>query len=238
MIDIQPKSLLRRGLGALYRLITKREYLQQQFRGHNERAVEYAFVFQNVFQACPKTVLDVGTGITALPQLIRTCGPVVTAIDNISDYWPKGMFNRHYYVRNESILHPKISETFDMITCISTLEHIDDFDLAITSMFQLLNPGGRLVLSFPYCETEFVDNVYALPGSIGATSHPFKTRAFSRREIARWSTVNNARVVTQQYWRFFTGQFWTLGEMIVPPVPSEMAEQHQISCVTFEKLSQ
>ena len=109
---MQPVSLLRaliREIGGYYgRQICRREFLTQKFSGFNERAVEYKFLFEHLAQVCPKTVLDVGTGKTALPQLIRTCGPLVTAIDNIKDYWPVGMTNRHYHVLDEDILEPTV----------------------------------------------------------------------------------------------------------------------------------
>lgn len=237
MSGIRLSSLARKPIGAFYRWVTKREYLNQSFRDYNERSVEYAFVFDSLRQYCPKTVLDVGTGITALPQLMRTCGPLVTAIDNITDYWPDGMFNRHYYVRDDDILRPKLAGKFDMVTCISTLEHIEDYDAAVASMFGLLASGGRLVLSFPYCETLFVPNVYELPGSIGDHVHPFKTHVYSRKEIDGWLQANDAVVVRQDYWRFFSGDFWTLGERVSPPVKCEADQLHQISCLVLERIS-
>jgi 2-polyprenyl-3-methyl-5-hydroxy-6-metoxy-1,4-benzoquinol methylase len=100
----------------------------------------------------PHNVLDVGTGITSLPQLIRNCGYHVTAIDNIRDYWPTGMVNRHYYVINDDITNTQLVKKFDLVTCVSVLEHIDKCDDAIRNMFSLLNPEGHLILTFPYTE--------------------------------------------------------------------------------------
>jgi 2-polyprenyl-3-methyl-5-hydroxy-6-metoxy-1,4-benzoquinol methylase len=218
------------------RWICRREFLRQEFHGFNERAVEYAFVFKNLADIFPQSVLDVGTGVTALPQLIRACGPVVTAIDNISDYWPDGMNNRHYYVLDEDILSPKLDRKFDLITCISTLEHIEAHDAAVDSMFRLLAPGGRLVLSFPYCEDRYVANAYALPGSIGEHVYPFKTQVYSRRQVAGWLAHNNAKIVCQEYWRFFSGEFWTLGERVIPPVRVEADQLHQICCLALDRI--
>jgi hypothetical protein len=75
------------------------EYEAQVYRRINERPIEYRFVFGAIRQTAPESVLDVGTGESALPSLIRTCGPVVTAIDNIRDYWPEGMVNRHFHAK-------------------------------------------------------------------------------------------------------------------------------------------
>jgi len=229
------KSLIHWLGNAYVREICRREFLAQQFLGLNERPVEYRFVFENLTQAFPKTLLDVGTGKTALPQLMRTCGFLVTAIDNIKDYWPSGMVNRHYHVLDDDILAPKLRGPFDFITCISTLEHIPDHRHAVRMMFSLLRPGGRLVLSFPYNEKRYAENVYALPGSIGADKYPFVTQAFSRSEIEQWLADNGAQIISQEYWRYFDGPFWTIGERVVPPVRVASGDLHQISCLALQR---
>lgn len=40
-------------------------------------------------------------------------------------------------------------ESFDLITCISVLEHIPDDEESIKTMWALLQPGGRLILTLP-----------------------------------------------------------------------------------------
>lgn len=223
-------------LGGWYcRTVCHREFLAQQFVGINERPIEYSFVFENLRDLYPKTILDVGTGLTALPHLMRNCGFLVTAMDNMTDYWSKGMVNRHYHVVNDSILAPKIAGPFDCITCISVLEHIVEHEKAVEMMFALLRPGGRLVLSFPYNEHQYVKNVYALPGSIGEHTYPFVTQAFSRQEVQRWQEQNGGTLVRQEYWRFFSGEYWTLGDRIVPPQRVTREEPHQVTCLAFEK---
>ncbi|MGA2462864.1 MAG: class I SAM-dependent methyltransferase [Thermodesulfobacteriota bacterium] len=39
--------------------------------------------------------------------------------------------------------------SFDLITCISVLEHIPEDKLMVESMWSLLRPGGKLILTFP-----------------------------------------------------------------------------------------
>jgi SAM-dependent methyltransferase len=234
-ISFSPKALVHRLANLYTRELCRREFLAQQFLGINERPVEYRFVFENLTQAFPKTVLDVGTGQTALPQLMRTCGFLVTAMDNIKDYWPGGMVNRHFHVLDDDILAPTVRGPFDFITCVSTLEHIRDHSRAVRMMFSLLRPGGRLVLTFPYNEKTYVENVYALPGSIGADKYPFVTQVFSRLEIEQWAGESRASLAAQEYWRYFDGPFWTIGKRVVPPVRVEAGDLHQISCVALTK---
>ena len=232
---LSPKTLIHKLGGYYCKELCRREFVAQQYVGINERPVEYRFVFENLSQTYPKSVLDVGTGRTALPQMMRTCGFLVTAIDNVRDYWPSGMINRHYHVLDDDILDPRINGPFDFITCISTLEHIREHDRAVKMMFSLLRPGGRLVLTFPYNEKAYVENVYALPGSIGADKYSFITQAFSRREIDRWANDNRATVFSQEYWRLFDGPYWTIGERVSPPLRVDSDELHQISCIAFIK---
>ena len=216
--------------------LNKREFAHAQFRGFNERSVEYRFVFEQIAAYYPHTVLDVGPGVTALPSLMHTCGPQVWAIDNIEDYWPNGMFNRHYHVLNDNIVDPKIQQNFDMITCISTLEHIEDFKGAVASMFRLLKPGGNLVLTFPYTEKKFVDDVYGLPASNAFKKRPvYKAHSFSRTEIESFAKENNAEVVSQEYWQFWTGAEWSTGERLPLPKRVTQNDLHQHSCVLLAK---
>ena len=130
-------------LGRLYlQKVTQSEASVQAFVRHNERAAEYAFVFRQVNAVAPQTVLDVGTGTTALPALLDICGCVVTAIDNVRDYWTAGMVNRHWYVIDDDIQETSQVGPFDMVTCISVLEHINDHGTTVRNMMRLLRPGG------------------------------------------------------------------------------------------------
>ncbi len=74
-------------LGMLYvKWVCRREYVGQVSGAINERPIELAFVFRHLRDCRPGRILDVGTGMTSLPHLLRTCGYHVTAIDNIRDY--------------------------------------------------------------------------------------------------------------------------------------------------------
>jgi 2-polyprenyl-3-methyl-5-hydroxy-6-metoxy-1,4-benzoquinol methylase len=230
------KSFINR-IGLLYvKSLCKREYEKQKFIDINERPIEYGFVFKHLAKQWPKTVLDVGTGATALPHLMRNCGFLVTAIDNIRDYWPSGMINRHYHVIDDDITKSRMTETFDFITCVSVLEHIRDHTAAMRSMYKLLNPSGHLVLTFPYNENKYIGNVYALPGSSVKETLPFVTQAYSRKELSNWLADNGGEIVEQEYWQFFTGEFWTSGERVQPPFQVTKDDKHQLSCLVIRKV--
>jgi SAM-dependent methyltransferase len=212
------------------------EYLSQSDTLPNERSVEYQFVFESIAGICPGRILDVGTGITSLPSLMRTCGFHVTAMDNIVDYWKTDFFNKHYHIISDDIRNPKITGKFDLITCVSVLEHIEDFDRAVSGICSLLNEGGYLVMTFPYNENAYSENVYDLPDSnASGKGIGFKTQAFSRNIINRWLTNFDIRIIKQTYWQFFTGKYWTVGERISPPREVTPSELHQISCLLLRK---
>ncbi len=190
----------------------KKEFRTQTFTRFNERPVEFSFVFRKLGEIYPRTVLDVGTGLTALPHLMRNCGCLVTAADNVSDYWPSGMFNRHYHIIDDDIVKTHLSDTFDLITCVSVLEHIQNPDSAVRNMFSLLNPGGHIILTCPYSERSYVRNVYELPGSSYGQDSPYITQSFSRSELDKWVRDNGGAVIEQEYWQFWEGEHWTVGE--------------------------
>ena len=223
-------------LGMLYvRIICFREWKTQDYISINERPIEFAFLFRHLVKVWPKTILDVGTGKTALPHLMRNCGFLVTATDNIKDYWSSGMVNRHYHVINDDIRRTALPEKYDVITCISVLEHIQEHREAMKSMYSLLNPGGILILTCPYHEELYCPNVYKLPESSVRVNYPFVTQAFSRIELNSWLSESSFELIEQEYWCFVEGEYWTCGERIIPPRSVGVHDRHQLSCMVLRK---
>ena len=228
------KMVMVKTMSPYSRWMNKREFRYQPY-SFNERPVEFAFVFRHLARLYPQKVLDVGTGTTALPHLIRNCGMSVTAIDNIKDYWTSGMYNRHYFVIDDDITNTRLDDKFNLITCVSVLEHITNFDAAICNMFNLLVPGGYLILTMPYTENKYVKNVYTLSGSIAPPNVPYTTQSYSRNELNRWLEDNGGVVVEQEYWQFWNGEFWSVGNKIIPPRKVNVTEKHQLSCLLLQK---
>lgn len=222
-------KVLAHGAGRRYiQTLCRAEAKNQKVGRLNERGVEYEFVFRFVAQCRPRSVLDVGTGATALPSLLRTCGPTVRAIDNVSDYWPNGMLNRHYHVEDEDICQGAVG-TYDMITCVSVLEHIRDPTSAIRSMLKALNTGGSLIVTFPYSELRYIPNVYDLPNSAYGKGEPYVCQSYSREDLKRWFA--SCQITDQEYWKFWDGEFWTCGKMLPFPIQSSVNEPHQLTCL-------
>lgn len=229
------RRMVKHALDGYVRRLCQDEFERQAFSRFNERPVEFAFVFRKLAEIYPKTILDVGTGTTALPHLMANCGFLVTATDNVRDYWPQGMTNRHYHVIDDDITATRLTGPFDLITCVSVLEHIERSDDAVRNMFRLLRPGGHLVLTMPYTESEYVRNVYDLPGSSYGKGLPYVAQSYSRRELDRWVSENNAQIVEQQYWRFWEGEHWTVGAQQIPPMRVTAHQRHQLTCLLLRK---
>jgi len=229
------KKLIHR-FGRWYiRRLNLAEFEIQQFRRINERPIEYRFVFEQLTQLAPRKVLDVGTGVSALPSLIRTTGSVVHAIDNVTDYWREEMVNRHFHVQNQDITRPTLEGGFDLVCCVSTLEHITNHQAAVRGMFSLLEPGGHLVLTHPYSEKRYVADVYREPGAGYGKDLPYPGQVYSRAEVDGWLEANGATLVTQEFWQCFTGELWTFGEQILPPRKVGRDDLHQLTCMLLRK---
>jgi 2-polyprenyl-3-methyl-5-hydroxy-6-metoxy-1,4-benzoquinol methylase len=219
--------------------VCKREFDHQTFIRLNERPMEYGFVLRQMARLQPRTVLDVGTGTTALPHLLRNCGALVTAIDNVRDYWPAGMTNRHWRVLDDDIRDPKLGrdgQRFDLVTCISVLEHIPQHEAAVAGMLRLVAPGGHLILTSPFNRRQYSANVYTLPGSEveGKPLPPYSTQSFSQKELDAWLALG-ARLVEQEFWQFYEGDQWTVGARLKQPRQVGPDDRHQIACTLLAR---
>jgi 2-polyprenyl-3-methyl-5-hydroxy-6-metoxy-1,4-benzoquinol methylase len=202
----------------------------------NERPIEYAFALKHISEIYPKRILDVGPGRSSLPHLLYNCGFHVTAIDEMTSSWNENFDNRHFLVFKDNIINPKIKGSFDLITCISTLEHIAGHKIAMKNMFLLLKNGGYLILSFPYNEKNYVYNIYDSPEAGYGKSNPYICQVFSRKEIESWLNSNNGNIINQEYYRVFTGEYWTYGERLSIPEKVSKEESHQLTTLIIKKL--
>jgi len=210
--------------------ILRYEWSRRHERRINERPVEYPFALTCLSGLCPSSVLDVGTGTTAWPQLLANCGYNVTAIDEGESYWGRPPSNRHHYVLRDDITNPTIGGEFDAITCLSVIEHVQDHEAAVRGLRSLLSSGGHAILSFPYNERRFLENVYALPGVSYGADAPYICRVYSRREVQGW-LAEGFEIVRQEYYRIFTGDLWAFGERLCPSVKTGVNEPHHLTCI-------
>lgn len=229
------KTLIKTVLNIGPLLLCRWEFRRQSFIRFNERPVEYAFLFRQLARIYPRKVLDIGTGMSAVPHIVRNCGFLITAIDNMRDYWPRGTFNRHFRIINDDITRSRLQEEFDLVVCISVLEHIADAHAAMKNIFRLLAPNGYLVLTFPYTESEYIGNVYELPGSSYGQEFSHICQSYSRSDLDKWLKDNHGVIAEQEYWQFWDGSYWTVGNQIIPPVKTDVDRRHQLTCVLIQK---
>lgn len=218
------------------RKICLTEFRHQVFSVHNERSIEYRFALQALGENLPRTVLDVGTGRDAWPQLLRHCGYVVTAIDNVRDYWPEGMVNRHWAVLDVDIVNPagRLPEKYDAISCISVLEHIEDHARAVWNMVALLKTGGLLILTTPFSHDNPHPNVYTRADALYGKDLPYICRSSSVTELHQWLACD-LKLEKRELWRLFTGPVWATGERCAWEQAKTEREPHQLGCFLFRK---
>jgi SAM-dependent methyltransferase len=200
----------------------------------NERPIEYAFSLHNIQKYCTGNILDIGPGASSWPHLLYNCGYKIKAIDRIEGYWGS-FFNRHFKIIKDDITNPKITEKFQFITCLSVLEHIPDHRAAIKNMYNMLEKGGYLILSFPYNEPEYNSNIYKHPEAGYGQDSKFITQVYSRSEIDQWLSDSAFKILEQEYYQIFTGKLWTFGKVICPTVRVNKNELHHLTCLLLQK---
>ena len=195
---MNPFKVLARQAGNWYiRRVCSAESDSQNFAHHNERPIEYRFALECLARVRPRTVLDVGTGTTSWPHLLRNCGFVVTAIDNVRDYWDRQMVNRHWTVLDVDITKVKeFHGPFDAVTCISVVEHIVDHENAVRNMLRVLAPGGLLIITTPIqppgAVRERLPTTRCTLRSGSALHLPVPFREGDRTMAAAWSQAQTA----------------------------------------------
>lgn len=230
------KSLVH-SLGRRYMTeICRREWQQQKPFRINERPVEFSFALRELNNFPIIRILDVGSGVSCFPATLAHCGYLVTAIDNVRDYWPRGMYNRHFHVLDDDIRHPRrIDQKFDALTCISVLEHIAEFRDAARGLGSLLKPGGYLILTCPYNEHRYCADVYREAGAAYGKENPYICQSYSRQELDAIVDGIGGRILKQEYWRVFSGEIWAFGQRLDRVQESTKDEPHQLTCLVIQK---
>lgn len=223
------------------RVWLKRQYRNQKpdRRGPNERPLEYAFALEALALAPYQDALDIGSGRTAWPALVAGCGYHVTAIDKVSGDWKLPFSNRHFYVFHRDITQPlDLPQKFGIITCLSTLEHIPDHRRAVSVMAGMLKPGGVLILSFPYNEERYVENVYRLPGAGYGRNASYICQVYNRQSIQEWLSATSLELVLQRYYRVFSGELWTFGQRLSPMQEVTTEQPHHLTALVLRRPAQ
>ncbi|MBT3261230.1 class I SAM-dependent methyltransferase [bacterium] len=201
-----------------------------------ERVIEFAFTLEKLSENKILNVLDVGTGTNSFSSTLEHCGFNVTASDLMGSYW-SFFQNRHIFVYKDDITKSKFeSEKFDAVTCISTLEHIEDYNAAIKQMVRIIKSKGLLILTFPYSCDEFCENVYKLKTADKmAQGFRYIARSFCDDQIEEWCSRFNIEIADKKYIRGWDGKFWRSGKRIDFPYEVKEKEKANAICLVFKK---
>jgi SAM-dependent methyltransferase len=128
----------------------------------SERTIEVPFLFNSLPEP-PARILDIGSCESRLCVELQDLGFDVWGLD-LRDYemWNKGLKN---FVKADARDIPFDDNTFDVVSSISTTEHIGLVDtpyktdsvfdrdgdiISFNEMMRVLKPGGSVVLTLPY----------------------------------------------------------------------------------------
>ena len=57
----------------------------------------------------------------------------------------------------------------------------------------------------------------------------------SRDDLTGWLTTNGGVILRQEYWQFWDGCYWAVGNEVIPPRRTDVNETHQLTCVLIQK---
>lgn len=163
LIQLGSRVLSRRRLARLFGATLFDWELQErrvaQRFGHpvTERVVEYPWILRQM----PRTrvsVLDIGCCFSYLTHKLIAMGHKVFGIDALP--FPQAD-PRLYAVRGDACAVPFRSGVFDVVTCVSTLEHIglawfgdpthrEGDGQCIDEMLRVVRPGGQVLITVPF----------------------------------------------------------------------------------------
>lgn len=125
-----------------------------------DRHYEYAYTIEKFreYDMRNKDILDVGSSGSVLPSILAALGNSVMCIDVRE--WPV-MWPNLEFVKCDLVEADIAFESFDVVTCVSTIEHVglgtygdkEDVDGDVKGMAMLrkyLKPKGRMILSVPF----------------------------------------------------------------------------------------
>ncbi len=162
-----------------------------------ERVVEVPWLLTKLGK--PKRILDIGSAFAAyLEDLVATGAEEAIALDTRKMKVPFGVQTRRGSVTE---MPEEWTNHFDLVTCISTIDHIglkvygneveeNLLERSVKEILRVVSPGGRLLLTVPFgkdCIThESKQRVFGLK----ALQELFPIYSWYWREIKFWRLVS------------------------------------------------
>ncbi|MCU0610870.1 MAG: class I SAM-dependent methyltransferase, partial [Candidatus Eisenbacteria bacterium] len=99
-------------------------------------------------------LLDVGHGSGVLLRQLQGHAEHLFGVDHHDYHVPVREYLAKHGVavrlaRGDAMALPFESEAFDIVSCVSVLEHVPDVRLAVRELRRVLKPGGVLIAGFP-----------------------------------------------------------------------------------------
>ncbi|OGP76542.1 MAG: hypothetical protein A2V86_05085 [Deltaproteobacteria bacterium RBG_16_49_23] len=165
-----------------------------------EAASYHQWIFEQMKPFLRGNILEVGCGIGNLTEWLLQRGKVL-ATDVNEDYLD---IIREKYQSHPNLIGAQIwdirknpAETFhhifDTIVCSNVLEHIEDDDMVLRHYYELLPPGGRLILLVPALKLIYNH----LDRGLG------HFRRYGREELMQKLTRRGFKIFELKYFNFF-----------------------------------
>lgn len=178
------------------------------------RQWEYPYFFERIQQFIESRpgeeikILDAGSGITYFSYFLKEQFPNVqiTCID-YDPILPEAYKLVNKTMKSDITFKPmdlrEISlgdDSFDLIYCVSVLEHTDNFEKILAHFNRVLKPGGALVLSFDISvNNDFdipVERAKYLMSEIGRYFKPAASEHFKLKDL---DSINSDEVLTTKH---------------------------------------
>jgi SAM-dependent methyltransferase len=152
------------------------------------RAVEYPLVARLLEARRGDRLLDIGSGRRAeFATLMCARGLEVTAVDARADVGEDALpSSRVRFVQADARELPFEDASFERVTAISTIEHVEDGDdRLVRELARMLAPGGRLVITVPFNPLKRAE-LYLRGGVYGRTGERvFFQRVYDEADLER-----------------------------------------------------
>jgi SAM-dependent methyltransferase len=179
------------------------------------RQYEYPFVYFHVRdyinnqQKSDLKILDAGSGVTFFPYYLCSNSPKIKVYccdydlthGQIFDNINKNLNLPNNFFPADIRRLPFGTSTFDIVYCISVLEHTDDYDIIIQEFKRILRPNGLFIVTFDIS----IDGIDDIPREKAVEliesleKHFFCTNGFNSKQDL--DLIDSEKILTTRYIR-------------------------------------
>jgi SAM-dependent methyltransferase len=212
VVDLQPPDkLLALPEGALEMWAIAQRRAVDEYRSRNPGSVASpergaARAFARFIDVAGKTVLDVGSGTDYFPAYMHD-QPAAQYV--AMDPLPVEQAVPFTKLQAWAELMPFAGDSFDVLLCGTSLDHVVDLESALREMARVLRPGGTLYLwTALYVDTKWFTNLLPAPCFVrknDGADRSFETYRRDRDQLAE--RIGNFEELDQKYGHLLVDQF-------------------------------